>query len=239
MFHRKTWSMGALIIVAVVYCLVYSTVKYNLTKAAAALAAQPVTIVIDAGHGGEDGGTSSADGVPESGINLSVALRLEQLLALCGMQTEMIRSEDVSVSTEGDTITERKVSDLKHRVQMVNSLQNAVLVSIHQNHFSEEKYSGAQVFYAGTDGSRQLAQRAQSVLREVLDPGNRREVKAASSVYLMEKISCTGILVECGFLSNPTEAQLLQQETYQKKIACALGAALAQYLEKGDETFEV
>jgi len=239
MKQRNTWSTGALILVAVVYCVVYSALKHNLAATAAALAAQPVTVVIDAGHGGEDGGAVSVTGVLESGLNLAIAGRLEQVLAFCGVQTSMIRSGDQSVSSEGDTVTARKVADLKQRVRMVNAVQNAVLISIHQNHFSESKYDGAQVFYARTEGSRALAQQTQSVLRETLDPENHREVKAADSVYLMEKLQCTGILVECGFLSNPQEDRLLQQEAYQKKIACAIGAALVQYLEKGDESFEV
>ena len=239
MFQRKRFGFGALVVITAIYFFVYSAVKYNLSVTTAALASQPVTIVLDAGHGGEDGGATSVTGVLESGINLSITLRLEQVLALCGFRISMIRSDDVSVYTEGNTITEKKVSDLKHRVQLVNAQTPAVLISIHQNHFSEAKYDGAQVFYAGTDGSKLLAELTQATLRQTLDPGNRREAKAASSVYLMEKIQCTGILVECGFLSNPEEDQLLQNETYQTKIACAVGSALAQCLEKGDINYEV
>ncbi len=235
---KNKWYAAGLAVVIVVYCAVYALMNHNLTQAAAALAAQPVTIVIDAGHGGEDGGTTSVSGVTESGLNLSIALRLEQVLRLCGMQTSMIRTEDCGVHTEGDSISERKISDLKQRVRHTNSVQNALLVSIHQNHFSESQYKGAQVFYAGTDGSKELAQQTQILLRETLDPGNRREVKAADSVYLMKQIQCAGVLVECGFLSNPAEDRLLQQDSYQKKIAGALGSALAQYLEEG-ERFEV
>lgn len=235
MKFRKQLGVGTLVLVTAVYFFVYSAVRYNLAASAAALAGQPVTVVIDAGHGGEDGGATSVSGVSESQINLAIALRLEQVLALCGIETKMIRTEDTAVYTQGTTITEKKVSDLKQRVDMVNSVPNAVLVSIHQNHFSESKYDGAQVFYADTDGSKHLAQQAQSLLRQTLDPGNLREIKKAESVYLMEQIQCTGILVECGFLSNPQEDLLLQEDFYQIKLTCAISGALTQFLEEGSE----
>jgi len=224
-----------LILVAAVYSAVYLAMQYNLAAKTAALAEQPVTIVVDAGHGGEDGGAVSQDGVRESAVNLSIALRLEQVLALCGMKPLMIRSADLSVCTEGDTVRARKVSDLKQRVRLTNEAAPAVLVSIHQNHFGDARYSGAQVFYAAAAGSRELAQLTQDCLRQTLDPDNRREIKKADTVYLLEQTNCTGILVECGFLSNAAEAALLQTPNTQTKIACAIGSALAQFLEEGKD----
>lgn len=224
-----------LIIVAVVYGAVYLSMEHNLAVKTAALARQPVTVVVDAGHGGEDGGAVSAAGARESQVNLDISLRLEQLLALCGMKPMMIRSEDCSVYTDGDTVHTRKVSDLKHRAALVNEQQPAILVSIHQNHFDEPKYHGAQVFYSASGRSKELAQSVQSSLRQTLDPDNRREIKKADTVYLLEQTDCTGILVECGFLSNPQEALLLQEPNHQMKIACAIGSALAQFLEEGKD----
>lgn len=226
----------------VVSCMLLLTVcagiaarlKTNVAQAVA-LASQPVTVVIDAGHGGEDGGAVGSSGVRESVLNLAVALRLEQVLALCGIQSSMIRTEDKAVYTEGSTITEKKVSDLKRRVKLVNDTWNAVLVSIHQNHFPEPIYKGAQVFYAGTERSRELGELTQSILRQTLDSENHRQSKRSSSVYLMEQINCPGILVECGFLSNPREEQLLCQSDYQLKIACAIGASMARFLEEGNQ----
>lgn len=234
MDFSKQWWIGTFALVAAFYYLIYGAMQYNLAAVASSLNNQPVTVVIDAGHGGEDGGTVSVSGIPESKINLAIALRLEQILALCGVSTSMIRSEDVSVSNGGSTVSERKVSDLKRRVELVNTTPNALLVSIHQNHFSEPKYDGAQVFYSPMSESKSLAQRTQQLLRSGLDPCNRREIKAADSVYLMEQIRCPGILVECGFLSNPEEAALLNTENYQTKLACVLGCALTQYLEEGN-----
>ena len=196
-------------------------------------------VVIDAGHGGEDGGASSDAGVLESHINLQIVLRLEQLLALMGHDLVMLRTEDTALYSENcHTFSEKKVSDLKNRVSAVNAVDNALLISIHQNHFSESRYSGAQVFYSSAPGSRELAQVTQDMLRAALDPHNKREIKQASSVYLMEKTRCTAILVECGFLSNYQEAENLQKAPYQKRIICGISAALSKYLE-GERAREV
>ena len=231
---------GGIALVAAAYFLIFSAVRYNLSAASAWIDRQENCIVIDAGHGGEDGGASGAGGSSESRINLEISLRLEQLLRLCGYETYMIRTTDTAVYTGNcSTITEKKVSDLKNRVRIVNQLQPAVLVSIHQNHFSEEKYAGSQVFYAKTETSQALAESMQETLRIALDSNNRRQCKKADSVYLMEHITCPGVLVECGFLSNHREEQLLQQPDYQKKLVCAIGGALAQFLHEGDSHREV
>ena len=155
-------------------------------------------VVIDAGHGGEDGGAISVTGVRESTLNLEISQRLNDLLHFLGIQTKMIRTEDVSVYTEGETIAQKKVSDIHNRVAMVEQTPNAVLVSIHQNQFSESQYRGAQVFYAS--GSQELAELLQSELAEQVDPKNHRECKPAKGIYLLEHISCPAVLVECGFL---------------------------------------
>ena len=189
-------------------------------------------IVIDAGHGGVDGGATSCTGVLESNINLDIALRLNDLLRLLGYRTEMIRTEDISVYTEGETIGAKKISDLKERVRIINDTENALLVSIHQNYFAEEKYSGSQVFYAATDGSKELAQAMQASFHEYLAPGNTRKVKPCKGIFLMEKISTTGILIECGFLSNRTEEALLRDATYQKKLCCVIASVLSNHLDR-------
>ncbi len=192
------------------------------------------TVVIDPGHGGADGGAVSCTGVRESGLNLAVALRLEDLAKFLGMRTRMTRSADVSVGDPAaQTVSEMKVTDLKNRVRMVNETEAPVLVSIHQNAFPEARWSGAQVFYADTEGSRALAETLQRVLRESLDPGNHREAKKSLKVYLMNNIRCTGVLIECGFLSNPAEEALLRTEAYQKKLACAIAGGLGRYLQGG------
>lgn len=208
----------------------------NTGTAIAVLTAAPEenpTVVIDAGHGGEDGGAISVTGVYESQINLSIALRLNDFLHFLGVQTKMIRVEDVSVYTEGETIAQKKVSDIHNRVSMVKATPNALLVSIHQNHFSESKYRGAQVFYAS--GSQALAEALQTSLAAQIDPKNHRQCKQARDIYLMEHISCPAVLVECGFLSNPAEEALLREESYQKKLAATIACQIAAYLEEPNE----
>ncbi len=194
-----------------------------------------ITVVIDAGHGGEDGGACSASGVRESGINLDISLRLNDLLHFLGVRTVMVRNADVSISTEGSTIAQRKVSDIRNRVKLVENTPNALLVSIHQNHFSEAKYRGAQVFYAETQGSQALAEALQAALCTQVDPINRRVCKQSQNVYLMQHVSSPAVLVECGFLSNAEEARLLQSPEYQKKIAAALACCIKRYTEEQNE----
>lgn len=188
------------------------------------------TIVIDAGHGGVDGGATSCSGVLESQINLEIALRLEDMLHLLGVDTLMIRRTDESVYTEGNTIGAKKVSDLKNRVQTVNQTPNAILVSLHQNTFSNTRYRGAQVFYGGTEKSIRLAKELQQMFVTVLNPGSRRQPKPSKGIYLMEHVSCTAVLVECGFISNPEEEALLRNASYQQNICAVIGATLSRFV---------
>ena len=187
-------------------------------------------IIIDAGHGGEDGGATSCTGKLESSFNLEISLRLNDLLHLLGYDTAMIRTSDVSIYTKGETIAQKKVSDLKERVRIANETENALLLSIHQNTYPESRYSGAQVFYANTAGSQQLAKELQSSFTTTVNQGSNRKSKKADGIYLMEHISCTGILVECGFLSNPEEEARLRSMEYQKKICCVIASSVSTYL---------
>ena len=188
------------------------------------------TVIIDAGHGGPDGGATSCTGILESQFNLEIALRLRDLMEILGVQTAMVRETDCSVYTQGTTIAQKKVSDLKERVRIVNSTENATLVSIHQNLFSDAKYSGAQVFYAKTDGSQELAKKMQNKFIQSINPDSHRQAKKADGIYLMQNINCTGILIECGFLSNPKEEYLLRSESYQKKLCSVIATTLSNYL---------
>lgn len=191
-------------------------------------------IVIDAGHGGEDGGATSCTGVSESGINLDIALRLNDLLHLLGYQTKMIRTTDTAVYTQGTTIAEKKLSDLKERVRIVNATENAIFVSIHQNHFSDARYWGAQVFYPENSESEALANALQQAFLKSINQGSNRKTKKASGVYVMEHISCPAILVECGFLSNFEEECRLRTPEYQKNLACVMASCLSGYLQAMD-----
>jgi len=189
-------------------------------------------VIVDAGHGGIDGGATSCTGVLESGINLQIALRLNDLLNLLGYDTVMIRTTDTSVYTEGSTIAAQKVSDLKERVRICNETENGILVSIHQNTFSDGRYSGPQVFYATTGESRTLAEGLQNRLNEVLNPESHRAAKTTDTVYLLRNIRCEGVLIECGFLSNPAEEALLRDGAYQQKLCAVIASALGDFFQR-------
>ena len=188
------------------------------------------TIVIDPGHGGVDGGATSCTGILESRFNLEIALRLNDLLRFLGHDTVMIRTADISVYTKGETIAAKKASDLKERVRIVNEQDNALLLSIHQNNFPDSRYAGAQVFYAHTPGSQILAKKLQTDLVKYLNPGSRRLEKKSNGVYLMEHIKCPGVLIECGFLSNPEEEANLRREDYQQKLCAVIASTVCEYL---------
>ena len=225
-------------IVVMVYLLVVSAflaISYGASLATTTVAQlipleREKTLVIDAGHGGVDGGATSCTGILESRFNLEICLKLEDLFHLLGYKTKMIRKTDISVYTSGDTIAAKKVSDLRQRVKMVMETEDPVLISIHQNTFSDGRYSGAQVFYnlQGED----LARCLQSSLVKSLNPDSKRISKPADGVYLMQHIDCPAVLVECGFLSNPEEEAKLRDETYQKKLCCVIGCTTAEFLTK-------
>lgn len=187
-------------------------------------------IIIDPGHGGEDGGATSCTGIVESVYNLDISLRLNDLFHLLGYETKIIRTTDVSVYTKGGTIAQKKVSDLKERVRIANETDHALLLSIHQNNYPDSRYSGVQVFYAPTEGSEALAKQLQSSLMANLHPKTNRDARKSNGVYLMEHIRCPGVLIECGFLSNPEEEAKLRDSTYQKKMCCVIAATVSQYL---------
>ena len=188
-------------------------------------------LILDAGHGGEDGGAVSLSGVPESQINLAIVLKMDDLFGLYGVAPVLLREKDVSLYDDGAvTLREKKVSDLKNRAEAIEAVDHAVLFSIHQNTFSDRQYHGAQAFYAPTEGSRQLAASIQNAIRMTLQPDNsRQEKKIPDSVYLLNHISCPAVLIECGFLTNPGEEAQLLDSSYQRKLAAVLVAAWLNY----------
>ena len=189
-------------------------------------------LILDPGHGGEDGGAVSVTGTHESVINLDIAVRLSDLSGLLGVPCKMTRrSEDIAYPRELKTTAKRKVYDQKSRVAFINGTENAVLLSIHQNFFPRRSAHGPQAFYAKTTGSDVLAGYLCASLDAALLPGNNRPAKPiAENIYLMKNVRCPAVLVECGFLSNEAEAKALDDENYRLKTAAALGGAYLQYL---------
>ena len=184
-------------------------------------------LILDAGHGGEDGGAVSITGVPESQINLAIVLKLRDVLGLYGVDPVVLREEDISLhDSEAGTLRERKRSDLKNRVALVEEVEGGTLLSIHQNTYPGSRYHGTHVFYAPTEGSQKLAEHFQNSIKIALQPDNERAVKQIpDTVYIMNHVTCPAILIECGFLTNPGEEALLRDEDYQRKLSAVIAAA--------------
>lgn len=184
-------------------------------------------LVLDAGHGGEDGGAVSLTGVPESQINLAIVLKLRDVLGLYGVDPILLRETDVSLHDgDANTLREKKRSDLKNRVAAIEAVEGGTLLSIHQNTYPGNRYHGAHVFYAPTEGSQPLAEHFQNSIKAALQLENERAVKRIpDTVYIMNHVTCPAVLIECGFLTNPEEEALLRDEDYQRKLSAVIAAA--------------
>lgn len=197
----------------------------------------PTVYVLDAGHGGEDGGAVSASGILESHVNLAITLDLNEILQFLGRKTVMTRTEDISIhSPDAETLRQKKASDLKNRVALVNATPGAVLVSVHQNSLpSVPSVHGAQVFYGTIESSETLAASVQSALNQSVNDGNEKhEKKIDPSIYLMKNVNCPAILVECGFLSNAAEAERLLEPYYRTTLAVTIAAGVLNAGTEGE-----
>ena len=176
------------------------------------------TVVIDAGHGGKDAGTIGVDSVKEKDINLSIVKSLYDFLKVSGISSVMIRNDDSEFYAPNE---KRDKSDLYNRLDFVNSTENAVLISIHQNHFDSESEWGTQIWYsANTPESKEIADSILNNVKDLIQPDNKRENKQSdNSYYLLYKASVPSVMIECGFMSNVRENNLLQQEEYQNDMA--------------------
>lgn len=197
-----------------------------------AMAQPEPVLIIDAGHGGADGGASSKDGVLESDINLAISMKLDALAHLYGRETVLTRkTSEIDYPAEANTIAKQKVYDQKTREALINSHPDGVLISIHQNFYPDPRPSGAQVLYGHTSESEVFGKLLHVNLVAALDPDNRRVAAPIDEkIYLMRKAQCTAALVECGFLSNPEEAARLCEASYQKQISVVLLASYLEYL---------
>ena len=189
-------------------------------------------LILDAGHGGQDGGAVAADGTNEKDINLSLTLTLNELLRSLGFQTILTRKDDSLYETPGAaTMRERKVGDLRYRLQLTQDHPDSILISIHQNQFSDSRYYGAQVFYSGNHPrSKSLALCLQRSIVESLQPENTRQIKeSGDEIFLLSQTRVPAVMVECGFLSNPEELEKLKDETYRKQLTAAIVNGLLDY----------
>lgn len=190
------------------------------------------TVIIDAGHGGEDGGASGKCGALEKELNLDISFKLANMLRASGINVIMTRTEDILLyDRNADYMGHKKSLDLRARLDIAKSNPNSVFVSIHMNAFGDSRYKGLQVWYSkNTVGSKKLADTVQNYVRETLQNDNNRKTKVAnSSIYLLDRAVCDSILVECGFLSNAEDEALLLDEGYRKTLAFTIFAAIKEY----------
>ncbi len=193
----------------------------------------PVTVIIDAGHGGIDGGTSAKDGTVEKDINLQIAVKLRDILDSMGIKTVMTRTDDRSIhDTDKETIREQKVSDIKNRLKIIEDNPNSLFISIHQNFYTNSKYSGTQVFYSKNDPqSAVLAEAIRSSVVSDLQKENTREIKqSGKEIYLLYHSKAPSVMVECGFLSNEHETELLKNNEYQQKLAFLIALGIRDFI---------
>ena len=221
--------------------VIFSSPSLKMTKEEAARIADseavsgeslPV-IVVDAGHGGADGGAVAMDGTCEKNINLNIAKDVRALLTSLGFECVMTREDDVMLSD--GTGGSAKMSDLKQRVAMTDG-KDCIFVSIHQNKFPQDSCSGTQVYYSKNNpGSAVLAEAVQECVRTYIQPLNTRRIKpAGSEIFVLDRCRVPAILIECGFLSNPAELLKLKDGEYQKTLACTIAASVASYAVSGE-----
>ena len=186
-------------------------------------------VVIDAGHGGADCGAVGIGGVLEMDLNLRLALLLAEEFRDAGYETELTRSEDVVLS-DGEEHRTKKEGDLLARVKAAGKA--GLFLSLHLNKFPQSRYRGAQVYFAPSEGSRELADAIQSQLRGTLQTYNNREIKDGSSLFLLQRIACPAVLIECGFLSNPEDVAALTDEKYLADLAREIFFAVDGYVSE-------
>ena len=193
----------------------------------------PVTVIIDAGHGGEDGGAVGINGALEKDINLEVAKKTQLFLSSFGIKSVLTRDSDVLLYDRNvDFRGKKKMLDLAARLKIANETENSIFVSIHMNSFPMEKYSGLQVYYSkNTEESKKLATTLQESVKSYLQSDNKRTVKEASdNIYLLDRCKSTSVLIECGFLSNTAECELLSTEEYQKELSLTIFNGIYSYI---------
>lgn len=238
----KLRNSRLIIIFSILFLIILSAMLYftfMANSSADGVMTKPVlkqTVIIDAGHGGDDGGAIGIDGTVEKDINLDIALKLEKLLKFYGFDVIMTRTEDIMTCDDGlDSLRKRKVSDIHNRFDVLEKNPDAVFISIHQNKFEDNSQHGTQVFYSGNnDESKLLAESIQNSIVSVLQPDNSRVVKkSGSGIYLLYHAKLPSVLVECGFISNPAEVKKLNDEKYRMKIAILIADGLIKYLMNG------
>ena len=223
--------------VAMLMCLVLLSGLFVTSEKSAnvsAKATQRYTVIIDAGHGGFDGGAVAPDGTLEKDLNLSVALKLDSVLKIMGYDTVLVRDTDASTADDKGTERSQKVSDIKARLRLTEKYKDALFVSIHMNKYTSPQPHGAQVFYSQVDGSKELAECIQRSITAGVQTDNKRVVKKTTKdIYLLYHAVIPSVIAECGFISNPDDLLKLKSDEYQLKMAAAIAAGINDYYFEG------
>lgn len=239
-FVRKI-TVTLTLVACVIVVMISASVRDNGVVIQTAGGADTLPVVIlDAGHGGMDGGCVAPDGTCEKDINLSIVKYLEELLTFSGYNVVLTRSEDVSIHDNGvEGIRNQKISDMENRLEIVKSYPNSVFISIHQNQFTDSRYFGAQMFYTtNNSGNFKLATTMQQCFAE-LQPENNREIKLIDNdLFLFKNTEQPALLVECGFLSNTDDAAKLCTDAYRKQVAFTVYKGLMSYLDDSSQSKE-
>ncbi len=188
-------------------------------------------IIIDAGHGGEDGGAVASDGTYEKDLNLDISLKLNDVLSALGYKTKLIRNSDTDLHTSGNSIRERKVSDIRNRFDIMKKSGNSLYISVHQNKFSDSSVCGAQTFYSpNNDESKFLADFIQKSIASQLQKGNDRIIKkSGTDIFLLYNATKPTVMVECGFISNASDLNNLKNANYQNEMALSIAMGILNY----------
>ena len=211
--------------------ILHVSLKKPETVQTVALPVNNKVIILDAGHGGEDGGGTSDSGVSEADINLKIALKVQSLIEQAGGTVILTRSDENAIyDLDKKTLREKKISDIKNRVKIGNESSADIFVSIHLNKLPQKQYCGWQTFYKeGNENSQKLAVSIQKELNESVGKENKRESLKIENVYIIENVEIPTAIVECGFLSNDEEEKLLQTEEYQDKLAWGIYVGIMDY----------
>lgn len=231
-FNKKRIIFINLSIVIAILIYSLSSNTFSRTQLASSTPVSNHTIILDAGHGSPDGGATGSDGSIESDLNLDIVLKLQNLLESSNCTVILTRSDENGIyESDSNTIREKKISDMKNRVNIANNSNAEMFVSVHMNKLEQTQYSGWQTFYKNQDeNSKKIAERIQLSLNSFLKKENTRSIKSISGIYLTKNVQIPLVLVECGFLSNAEENKLLQTDSYQNELAWSIYIGIMDYL---------
>lgn len=232
MYKKSFIAFSSVILIASIVFMGYYNINSKMQDVFTQKASYEPTIIIDAGHGLEDGGAVSKSGLIEKNVNLEIALSLEAFFRQGGFNVQMIRTTDTAIyDTTAQTLRDKKVSDIHNRSEICNSNQNNIYISIHQNYFEQSQYKGTQIFFSSNNTqSKSVAECIKTSVVKFLQNDNERQCKEAdSSIYILDNATVPAILIECGFLSNLQEAELLASKEYRNKLSYCIYIGFLQY----------